>query len=284
MYDSDAIYIAARLYDRDPTQSRRASCRQGEQVFGDDWFSVMLDPFHDRRSGYRFMTNPNGLRQEGLFQNISEEQWDWQGIWYTASTIDEQGWVDRDRDPVQDAVVRPDERHVGHQLPPRDRAARRAHGLGLAQPQVGPEHVGHGRGLVGLEQGVGLDVVPSALTVDARRDPSTTRAIDRREFEPSLDVFYKITPSLTGALTINTDFSATDVDDRQVNLTRFSLFFPEKRDFFLQDADIFEFGGLEANGRPFFSRRIGLSDSGAPIDLDVGGKITGRVGRFTSAR
>ena len=93
-------------------------------------------------------------------------------------------------------------------------------------------------------------------------------------------MFYKITPSLTGALTINTDFSATEVDDRQVNLTRFGLFFPEKRDFFLQDADIFEFGGLEANGRPFFSRRIGLSDDGEPIDLEVGGKLTGRVGRW----
>jgi hypothetical protein len=85
---------------------------------------------------------------------------------------------------------------------------------------------------------------------------------------------------LTSALTINTDFSATEVDDRQVNLTRFGLFFPEKRDFFLQDADIFEFGGLEQNGRPFHSRRIGLSDDGELIDLKVGGKLTGRVGRF----
>ncbi len=105
--------------------------------------------------------------------------------------------------------------------------------------------------------------------------PATTTDTD-----PSLDVFYKLTPSLTTALTINTDFSATEVDDRQVNLTRFGLFFPEKRDFFLQDADIFEFGGLEQNGRPFFSRRIGLSDDGEPIDVEVGGKLTGRVGRW----
>ena len=105
-------------------------------------------------------------------------------------------------------------------------------------------------------------------------------ATSTTDTDPSLDVFYKITPSLTGALTINTDFSATEVDDRQVNLTRFGLFFPEKRDFFLQDADIFEFGGLEANGRPFFSRRIGLSGEGTPIDIEVGGKVTGRVGRW----
>ncbi len=81
-------------------------------------------------------------------------------------------------------------------------------------------------------------------------------------------------------MTLNTDFSATEVDDRQVNLTRFDLFFPEKREFFLQDADIFEFGGLEQNGRPFFSRNIGITETGDLLDLDVGAKLTGRVGRF----
>jgi hypothetical protein len=132
-------------------------------------------------------------------------------------------------------------------------------------------------GLTGLEQGVGLDIVPSVSVSERQPFDGTASSTDA---EPSLDVFYKLSPSLTGALTINTDFSATEVDDRQVNLTRFGLFFPEKRDFFLQDADIFEFGALEENGRPFFSRRIGLSDDGALVDLEVGGKVTGRVGRF----
>src|SRR4030095_6229316 len=104
----------------------------------------------------------------------------------------------------------------------------------------------------------GDDPATPAVEADATDD----------DFDPSFDVFYKITPSLTGALTVNTDFSATDVDDRQINLTRFGLFSPEKRDFFLQDADIFEFGGLENNGRPFFSRRIGLSDAGQVVDLE----------------
>jgi hypothetical protein len=131
--------------------------------------------------------------------------------------------------------------------------------------------------------------------------------------EPSLDLFYKVTPSLNAALTINTDFSATEIDDRQVNLTRFSLFFPEKRDFFLQDADIFEFGRIGSggfqgggrpgggggggqgsgggnpaipgaaaqNGRPFFSRKIGLSATGQVIDIEQGAKLSGRVGRFS---
>ena len=93
-------------------------------------------------------------------------------------------------------------------------------------------------------------------------------------------MFYKITPQLNASLTVNTDFSATEVDDRQVNLTRFSLFFPERRDFFLQDVDIFQFGRLQQDGRPFFSRKLGISATGQPVPIDVGAKVSGRIGRF----
>ncbi|MGH8196227.1 MAG: DUF5916 domain-containing protein [Woeseiaceae bacterium] len=99
--------------------------------------------------------------------------------------------------------------------------------------------------------------------------------------EPTIDLFYKLTPSMTAALTVNTDFSGTTADTRQINLTRFDLFFPEQRQFFLQDADIFAFGAIEEEGpMPFFSRRIGLSDTGEVLDIDVGAKLTGRVGSF----
>ncbi len=124
----------------------------------------------------------------------------------------------------------------------------------------------------------GLDLQPSLALM--RRE----HVLDGRSSllsRPSLDAFYRISPALGAALTVNTDFSATEVDDRQVNLTRFPLFFPEKRDFFLEDAEVFEFGGLARNGRPFFSRSIGLSATGQPIDLDVGGRLTGTVGRYT---
>ena len=112
------------------------------------------------------------------------------------------------------------------------------------------------------------------LRTDNPRDADVDEAdTSDDDFEPSLDLFYKLTPQLNASLTFNTDFSATEVDDRQVNLTRFGLFFPEKRDFFLREADIFEFGRIGAsdgtgalsnaerqNARPFFSRRIGLGD------------------------
>jgi hypothetical protein len=277
MYDADAIYIAARLYDREPHEITARILRQGERVFGDDWFSVLLDPFNDKRSGYRFQTNPNGLREEGLFQNISEEQWDWQGIWYTASTIDDQGWVAEMAIPFKTLSFNPNNDTWGINF--RRAIARRDERTGWVSRNRNsdPSTSGIVIGLEGLEQGLGLDVMPS-MSVSRRRPFDGTATTT--DTDPSLDVFYKVTPSLTTALTINTDFSATEVDDRQINLTRFGLFFPEKRDFFLQDADIFEFGGLEQNGRPFFSRRIGLSDEGEPVDLDVGGKLTGRIGRF----
>ena len=135
------------------------------------------------------------------------------------------------------------------------------------------------RGMGGLDQGrrPRRRAVVRADRSASASSPATRTLLSK----PSLDAFYRITPSLGAALTINTDFSATDVDDRQVNLTRFSLFFPEKRDFFLEDSEVFEFGGLTQNGRPFFSRSIGLSATGQPIDLDVGGRLTGKIGRYT---
>src|SRR5262245_2204830 len=156
-----------------------------------------------------------------------------------------------------------------------------------------PSIMGLATGFEGMNQGFGLDVVPSVSVNKRKAFASST---NESNLEPSLDVFYRVTPSLNASLTANTDFSATEVDDRQVNLTRFSLFFPEKRDFFLNDSDLFEFGRISGsgaqngnratsastanNGRPFFSRRLGLSPSGTPVDLKVGGKLSGRIGRW----
>jgi hypothetical protein len=140
------------------------------------------------------------------------------------------------------------------------------------------ELTGEMHGMAGLDQGAGVDVVPSFALSQRDRFAADGASLVSK---PSLDVFWRITPSLSSALTLNTDFSATDVDDRQVNLTRFSLFFPEKRDFFLEDSEVFEFGGLAQNGRPFFSRTIGLSATGQPIDLDGGLRLSGKLGRYT---
>jgi hypothetical protein len=282
LYDDDSLYIGARMFDSNPDQITARIMRQGEQVFGDDFINVNIDPFYDRRSGYRFLTNPNGVRQEGIFQNVTENQWEWQGIWYVSSSIDEQGWVAEMQIPMKSISFDPNGDTWGINF--RRGIARRDERIGWVSRNrnTDPSTSGIAVGFEGLRQGMGLDIVPSVAVTESKSfatNPGQT-SFSTTGTEPSLDVFYKITPSLTSALTINTDFSATEVDDRQVNLTRFGLFFPEKRDFFLQDADIFEFGALEENGRPFFSRSIGLSAGGSPVDLDIGGKVTGRVGRF----
>ena len=277
MYDDNALYIGARLYDRMPHDITARILRQGEQVFGDDWFSVILDPFHDQRSGYRFQTNPNGLRQEALYKNVSELQWDWRGIWYTASKIDADGWVAEMKIPFKTLSFDPNNDTWGINF--RRSIARRDERLGWVSRNrnTDPSTAGIAVGFEGLKQGLGLDLVPS-MSVSRTHDFQLSGTTN--DLSPSLDLFYKISPSLTGSLTFNTDFSATEIDDRQVNLTRFDLFFPEKRDFFLQDSDIFEFGGVNQNGRPFFSRSIGLTPDGQLVNLKYGGKLTGRIGRW----
>jgi len=289
LYDDEALYIGARLYDTDPEQITAQNLRQNDSVGEDDRFYVSLDPFNNRRSGYWFGINPNGVRSDGLYRNVSEFYSAWDSIFYAEAGRFEQGWIAEMEIPFKSISFDPSTDTWGLNFS-RGVVRKNENSAWVSRDRAyNPSISGLAIGFEGLEQGVGLDVVPSVSASTARTfDPKTSDS----EFEPSLDLVYKITPSLNGSLTFNTDFSATEVDDRQVNLTRFSLFFPEKRDFFLREADIFEFGGIGAqghvtipglnalgqNGRPFFSRRIGLSNSGDIVALDYGGKISGRIG------
>ena len=290
LYDDDALYLAARMYDDQPDRVVAKVLRQGGQSWLDDQFNIILDPFNDKRSGYRFQVNPNGVWEEGLFRGGDQMQWEWSGIWQAAATRNDQGWIAETRIPFKTVSFHPDNDTWGINL--NRRIARNNESVGWVSRNrtQNPGISGEITGLVGLDQGLGLDIVPSVTANSRRRFSSGT---ENSEFEPSLDLFYKVTPALNASLTVNTDFSATEVDDRQVNLTRFGLFFPEQRDFFLQDADIFEFGRisqreqgspfarpLAENARPFFSRTIGLSARGQPVDLEAGGKLSGRVGRW----
>jgi hypothetical protein len=291
LYDENALYIGARLYDTDPAQITAQNMRQNDNVGGDDRFYLTIDPFNDRRSGYFFGINPNGVRADGLYQNVSEFYGAWDTIFYAEAGRFEGGWIAEMAIPFKSISFNPNTDTWGLNF--SRGVVRKNENLAWVSRDraYNPSISGLAVGFEGLEQGVGLDIIPSLSVGKARTfGPKTSDS----SFEPSLDIVYKITPSLNGSLTFNTDFSATEVDDRQVNLSRFSLFFPEKRDFFLRDADIFEFGNIGAqrpsqvpwlgslrqNGRPFFSRRIGLSNSGGIVDLNYGGKISGRVGRF----
>jgi hypothetical protein len=276
-YDDDNLYVAARMYDSEPDQIRARQLVQGASSRWDDNFGIIIDPFNNKRTGYQFQTNPNGVRGDGTFETPTDLNRDWEGIWFNGTRIDEEGWVAELAIPFKTLNFDPSNSDWGFTVERSISRKQEEISWSSYNRRVNPGSAGLVTGFTGLRQGRGLDVIPSIVTSEARNFDT---GVVTSEIEPVLDVFYNFTPSLTGVLTLNTDFSATEVDDRQVNLTRFNLFFPEKRDFFLRDVDIFSFGGLERNGLPFNSRRIGLDSRGQPVDLEVGAKLTGRVGRF----
>ena len=290
LYDDDALYIGARMADREPGLIAAPVIRHGQGLGSDDRLVVILDPFNTRRTGYRFETNLNAVRHDALYTSVNSFQLEWNTIWDTATSTYDNGWIAELEIPFKSLPFDPSIDTWGFNF---GRGIRRR-GEEMAwvsyNRTYNPSISGVVTGLEGMNQGLGLDVVPS---FSMNRDKQFDLRTSDTNMDPSLDVFYRLTPSLNAALTINTDFSATEVDNRQVNLTRFNLFFPEKRDFFLNDSDLFQFGGIggfggnsaesrgsRENARPYFSRKLGLSQTGAPVDIRYGGRISGRVGRW----
>ena len=288
IYDDDALYIGARMYDSEPERIAAPTMRHGQGLGSDDRLVVILDPFNTRRGGYRFETNANGIRHDALYEQVDSFESEWTVIWDVAASIFESGWIAELEIPFKTLPFDPSIDTWGFNF---GRGIRRR-GEEMAwvsrNRTYNPSILGTATGFEGMDQGAGLDIVPSVSFSELKRFASGT---SEANLDPSLDLFYRVTPSLNASLTVNTDFSAAEVDDRQVNLTRFNLFFPEKRNFFLNDADLFEFGRIgngnqassgssENNARPFFSRRLGLGPGGTPVDLEVGGKLSGRIGRW----
>ncbi len=286
VYDSDALYIGAHLYD-DPDKIIGNILRQGDFIFDDDFIEIIIAPFDNDRSGYSFMLNVNNVRMDGIFEGPREINHDWDGIWKTETRRTEDGWIAEMAIPFKSLSFPTDSDtwrfSVGRSIS-RSRERINWHSRNRWTTL---DCIGYLTGLEGMDVGRGLDIVPS---VSFRRTHDYDVPMTEYKFEPSVDIFYQITPSLNASLTVNTDFSATEVDQRQINLTRFSLFFPEKRDFFLKDADLFSFGRIYSedfqggippvemeSGRPYFSRNIGLSSNGEPVDLEFGGKLSGRA-------
>ena len=285
-YSERYLYIAARLYDSDPSAISARQLVQGQNMGFDDAFEFIIDTFNNGRTGYQFQTNPNGIRREGVYDQPQNLNRDWQGIWQVESRIDDEGWTAEVAIPFITLNFDPEIEDWGFTIARTIARKQEEIAWSSFNRRINPTTTGLLTGIRDIRQGIGLDIIPS-MAMATGKNHSTNDSDNR--YDPSLNVFYKITPNLTGALTFNTDFSATEVDNRQVNLSRFSLFFPEKRDFFLQDVDIFSFGGIGGgnsnfnapNGIPFYSRRIGLnSRTGQPVDIDVGAKMTGRVGQW----
>ena len=272
-YDSENFYVGIRAHYEDISLLNARQLIQGKTFFSDDRVEVRFDTFNDRRNQYFFQVNPNGMRREALVGNdYFIEEWD--TIWYSAAQIHDWGWSAELRIPFKSISFDAEADTWGFNSSRVLPGKGEEHAWVTVNRRINPAESGYIDGLGGMNQGRGIEVAPTVSFQYVDRDSAGSDF----SLEPSFTGFYKLRPSLTAALTLNTDFSATEVDDRRVNLTRFSLFFPEKREFFLQDAGIFQFADLGGNGRPFFSRRIGLGADGEPVDLEAGIKLSGRAG------
>lgn len=281
MYDSKALYVAIYAYDSHPELIRRSQMRRDPELDDDDAVRILLDPYGTFRDSYFFGINPNGARNDALTENAMEFRQEWDTIWRARAKVVDDGWIAEFAIPFQSISFDPSLDEWNLQI---IRTIRRNHeeirwsNIDLNRNRIDLTNPGALAGISDIKSGIGVEA--QAFITGAGDYDWETGDTDF-QFDPSTNIFYKISPSLTGSLTFNTDFSDTPLDARQVNTGRFSLFFPETRHFFLQDAAVFEFGGRVfsnlRNGLPFFSRNIGIVN-GQPVDIVGGAKISGKAG------
>jgi hypothetical protein len=282
-YDEKFFYVAL-VCAEDPGRVHGRLMARDARLDPDDRVELWFDTFGGRRFGYWFQIGAGGSLGDALISDHGfgfNKSWD--AIWYGKARTTPQGWQAELAIPFQTLGFRPGLTTWGFNLRRLRKVNDEEHRWAYptnAHRFFSLANGGELTGMTGMRQGLGIDVVPFAKA----RFTSDRTAVDHvsRSGDAGGDVFYRVTPALRLALTYNTDFAETEVDARQVNLTRFPLFFPEKRDFFLEDATVFEFGipSSPDDGdavRPFFSRRIGLR-GGAPVPIIGGAKLTGQVG------
>ena len=294
LFDDDNLYISARCWDSAPESEWVANemRRDNFGIFRNDSFSFLLDTFYDRRNGIIFNINPIGGRLDAQLFDERSFNADWNPVYETQAGRFEGGWTVEVALPFKSMRYRPGRAQVWglnvRRGVPRLNESSYLAPLPAEQAQRGLFMASLAAAVVGLEVpdiGRTLEIKPYAiadLSSDRARDISNDPGGDL-----GLDVKYGVTQGLVADLTVNTDFAQVEADEQQVNLTRFSLFFPEKREFFLENQGIFAFGGSGAGafgggGAPvlFYSRQIGLSQ-GQKVPIDVGGRLTGRVGKFS---
>ncbi|MBK5299471.1 MAG: carbohydrate binding family 9 domain-containing protein, partial [Vicinamibacteria bacterium] len=298
--DRDHLYIGVRCHDSQTSRIVANDMRRdGRNIGQNDNLSIVIDSFYDRRNGYEFLVNAVGGMADAQITDERDVNRDWNTVWQYRAKRDAGGWTAEMAFPFRSLRYRPGATQVwGLNI---RRTIRWKNEFVYLSPVPRTQGV---RGilklssagtLVGLEAPSGvlsLDIKPyvlGAARADRAVDPSFETDLDG---DAGVDVKYGITRGLTADFTYRTDFAQVEDDDQQVNLTRFSLFFPEKREFFLEGQGIFAFGGVETAPRAgtslgpvntpvlFFSRQIGLLGS-TPVPIDVGGRLTGKAGRYS---
>ncbi|MFQ5719651.1 MAG: DUF5916 domain-containing protein [Acidobacteriota bacterium] len=277
--DSENLYIGVTCADPEPESIAVHTLLRDGRMDGDDTISIVLDTFGDGRNGFFFQVNASGARQDGLVSPPASLSLDWDGIWNARTHRSSSGWSLEVVIPARSLRFTPSLAAWGfnvRRFVARDRITLHWAGATLDAAFLDLKRAGSLEGVGDLEQGLGLDVTPFATARGSGGfgpQDSSSRGVT------GVDATYNVTPELAGVLTVNPEFGETEADSRQVNLTRFSLFFPEKRQFFTQGSNLFRFGsGLGTNFIPFFSRRVGLVN-GEVAPIDAGVKLLGRAGR-----
>jgi hypothetical protein len=296
LYDDEALYLGVFARDDQPGEIIVNELRKDFNTGNGDSFQVVIDTFKDERNGYQFAVNPAGAKWDAQMSNEGRESnSNWDGVWDVATRIGEDGWYAEIRIPFRTLKFSPATQQTwGVNFQRRLRRLnensywspiQRIHSLSRVSM------AGTVEGLQGIQPGNNFRIKPYALASASRVGDGANDG----DFDAGFDVKYGVTSGLTWDFTVNTDFSQVEADEQQINLTRFSLFFPEKRDFFLENSGIFQFGvgngggGGGGGGRQnpsqdmllFFSRQIGLSADGSAIPILGGTRLTGRAGGFS---
>ena len=297
LYTDDALYFGVFAHDEEPAKIVLNDLKKDYAKDGGDGFRILLDTFHDGRNGYEFMTNPAGAKWDSQIAGEGRDNnANWDGIWDVKTRMSEHGWFAEIWIPFRTLKFGSDDAQVWGVNFQRKLRRLNEESYWAPLPRIYDiERVsmaGTLDGLRGVHAGKNLRIKPYALSSGSRVTTSPMSG----DVQGGVDVKYGVTTGLVWDFTVNTDFSQVEADEQQVNLTRFNLFFPEKRDFFLENQGIFLFGndtggqgGSAFNGRGnqpqdarlFFTRRIGLSDAGQSLPILGGTRLSGRQGAYS---
>jgi len=271
------IYLGIICYDDQPEGIVAFSKARDSELENEDYLKVILDTYRDGRNGYIFAINPFAARYDALVSyNGESENKNWDGAWDAQTQINGNLWSAEIRIPISTLTYNKSLDSWGFNIERRIQRlleVNRWSGISMDYTIGQTRHAGRMTNLPEFNPGIGL--TPRVSMVAKATQDGENKAT--YEWKPSLDVTQKITTDITAQLTVNTDFAETEVDSRQTNLTRFPVLYPEKRQFFLEGADIFDFGiSLGQSLMPFYSRRIGLYE-GNEVPIMWGGKVNGKV-------
>ena len=288
LYDDDNLYLGVYCFDSAGAEGITVNDISRDYRPRDtDTFTMVFDTFNDRRNSFIFGTNAGGGKRDGQTAGNSERRnYDWDAVWYVETKVTERGWQAEIAIPFHTLRFRDLEEQIwGVNFSRRIRRKNEdTHWSAIPRPYRTSRvsFAGELNGLSSIRQGRNLYVKPYVST------PIVRRQEDDVDFLPDagFDVKYALTPGLALDLTVNTDFSQVEADQQQINLTRFPLFFPEKREFFLENSNMFQVRRVGQDSRnrgrdliAFFSRRVGLAQ-GRAVPILGGGRVTGRRGPF----